>query len=115
MGEDEDVPIQRFVVSLSFDVHDWIKSTCKQKTILSLTDIISKFLEYGNSHSQTYEDTLQELTITLKKEGLFMYPLISGLRESHHALGEDSIGNTHPHDENNTLIVPPLIEDGEPK
>jgi hypothetical protein len=68
MGEHEDVQIQWFVVSLSFDVHDWIKDNCKPKTISSLIDLIRKFLEYGNSQSQTYEDTLQELTIALKKE-----------------------------------------------
>jgi hypothetical protein len=83
------------------------------KTIPSLTDIISKFLEYRNSQSQTYEDTLQELTTTLKKEGLFLDPLISDLRESHHALQEDFIGHIHPHDEKNTLVVAPLIEDEE--
>jgi hypothetical protein len=42
-----------------------------------------------------------------------MDPLISDLRESHHSLREYYIGNTHPHDEKNLLVVAPLIEDEE--
>jgi hypothetical protein len=101
------------VVSLSFDAWDWIEASQKLKTILSLTYIIRKFIEYDNSQSQTYEDTLQELIRTLKRESFFLGPLIGDLSESHHALKEDSIKDPRPHDENDTMVVPPFIDDGE--
>jgi len=103
------------VVSLSFYVQDWIKDTCKTKTISSLTNIIRNFIEYGSSQSQTNEETLQNITTTLKREGFFRGPLIGNLRETHHALEDDSIGNIHHRDENSELVVAPLIEDEEPE
>jgi hypothetical protein len=113
MGEHEDIQIIRFICSLPFDVQEWIKYCCNPKAIYSLIDLISRFLDYGNPQSQTYEGTLQELIAALEEYGFFIGHLIEDLREAHHAQEEDSIGSIHPHDEDNTLIVAPLVEDEE--
>jgi hypothetical protein len=60
--------IKWFIVSLPFDVQDWVKYCCKLRAISSLIYLISIFLEYGSPQYQTYEDTLQELTEPLKKK-----------------------------------------------
>jgi hypothetical protein len=76
MGKHEDVQKKQFIVSLPFDVQDWVKYCCKPRSVSSLIDLISIFLEYGSPQSQTYEDTLQELTTTLEEEGFFPWTIL---------------------------------------
>jgi hypothetical protein len=96
----EDVQIKLFIASLSFTLQRWIK-------ISSFIDLLSKFLKYCTPSLQTYEDTLQELTTSLKREGFFPDHLVEDLREAHHAQEEDSI------DEDDALIIVPLVEEDE--
>jgi hypothetical protein len=109
--EHEDVQIKLFIFSLSLRLQDQIKVCCKPKGISSFIDLVGKFLEHCIPPFQTYENILQELTTSLKREGFFPDLLVEDLREAHHAQEEDSIGSIHPHEDNTLEFAQPIEEE----
>jgi hypothetical protein len=93
----ENVKIKFCIGSLSFTLQ-------RQINISSFIDLLSKFLKYCTPPLQTYEDTLQRLTTSLKMEGFFPDLLVEYLRESHHDQNEDFF------DEHDTFIIFSLVE-----
>jgi hypothetical protein len=67
--EGEDVLIKLFIISLPSFVQEWIKGFFKEKGISSFVYLVNRFLEFAKPQFQTYEDSLQNIEITLEDEG----------------------------------------------
>jgi hypothetical protein len=81
--EGEDVLVKLFILSLSSFLQYWIKGCCEDKGISSFIDLISRFLEFVKPQFQTYEDSLQNLAISLEDEG-FTIEIVEDLRDVYH-------------------------------
>jgi hypothetical protein len=76
----EDVCLRLFLLSLGSEQRDWIKHSCKPKSIYSLTILIREFLKRWGPKTQSLEDTIQDLEDDFSKEGFNLDP-IEGFRE----------------------------------
>jgi hypothetical protein len=81
--EGEDVLVKLFILSLPSFLQDWFKGCCEDRGISSFVDLISRFIEFVKPQCQTYEDALQNLTISLEDEG-FTTEIVEDLRDVYH-------------------------------
>jgi hypothetical protein len=77
----EDVCLRLFLLSLGNEQRDWIKNSCKPRSISSLTILIREFLKHWGPEAQSLEDTIQDLEDAFSREGFDLDP-IEGLRET---------------------------------
>jgi hypothetical protein len=77
----EDVCLWLFLLSLGNEQRDWIKHSCKPRSISSLTILIREFLKRWGPEFQSLEDTIQDLEDDFLREGFDLDP-IEGLRET---------------------------------
>jgi hypothetical protein len=70
-----------FLLSLGSEQRDWIKHSCKPRSISSLTILIREFLKRWGPEAQSLEDTIQDLEDAFSREGFDLDP-IEGLRET---------------------------------
>jgi hypothetical protein len=68
-----------FLLSLGSEQRDWIKNSCKPRSIYSLTILIREFLKHWGPKSQSIEETIQDLEDGFSREGFDLDP-IEGLR-----------------------------------
>jgi hypothetical protein len=77
----EDVCLRLFLLSLGSEQRDWIKHSCKPRSISSLMILIREFLKCWGPEAQSLEDTIQDLEDDFSREGFDLDP-IQGLRET---------------------------------
>jgi hypothetical protein len=79
--EHEDVMVRLFLLSLEEKQRDWIRHSCKPKSISSSMVLIQEFLKYWGPRAQKFEDTIQDLEDAFLGQGLPLDP-IEDLRET---------------------------------
>jgi hypothetical protein len=70
-----------FLLSLGNEHRDWIKNSCKPRSISSLMILIKYFLQCWGPEAQSIKDTIQDLEDAFSREGFDLDP-IEGLRET---------------------------------
>jgi hypothetical protein len=81
--EGEDVLVKLFILSLPSFLQDWFTNCCEDRGISFFVDLISRFIEFVKPQCQTYEDALQNLTVTLEDKG-FTTEIVEDLRDVYH-------------------------------
>jgi len=70
-----------FLLSLESEQKDWIKHSCKPRSISSLTILIVELLKSWGPKAQSLEETIQDMEDVFSREG-FDLDHIEGLRET---------------------------------
>ena len=65
-------------------MQDWFKFCCEDRGISCFIHLINRFIDFVKAHFQTYEYSLQNLTIALEDEG-FTTEIAEYLRDVYHA------------------------------
>jgi len=73
--EHEDMIVRLFLLSLKEKQRDWIKHSCKPKSVSSSMIIIQEFLKYWGPRTHKFEDTIQDLEDALLGKGLPLDPI----------------------------------------
>jgi hypothetical protein len=79
----EDALIKLFILSLPSFLQDFFTGCCKDRGISSFIHLISRFIDFTKPRCQTYEDSLQNITIALEDEGLTT-EIVENLRNVFH-------------------------------
>jgi hypothetical protein len=81
--EEEDILVKLFILSLPSFLQDWFKGCCEDRGISSFVDLINRFIEFVKPQCQTYEDSLQNITVSLEDEG-FTIEIVEDLKYVYH-------------------------------
>jgi hypothetical protein len=77
----EDVCLRLFLLSLGNEQRDWIKNSCKPRSIYSLTILIRQFLKHWGPEAQSLKDTIHDMEDVFSREDFDLDP-IEVLRET---------------------------------
>jgi hypothetical protein len=81
--EGENVLVKLFILSLPYFLQDWFKGCCKDRFISSFVDLINRFIEFVKPQCQTYEYSLQNISISLEDEG-FTTDIVEDIMDVYH-------------------------------
>lgn len=95
----QDLLIRTFLLLLGKRQRGWVKHSCKPKGIPSLRVFVEEFLKHWGPHSQSFEDTYQDLLTTLEEEGL------RGLFEGNEEIDEDFLDKEDSHGDDSVDII----------